>query len=329
MIAQDAAHSLILNRFLFLLRKNRLAHAYLLAGPECIGKRELALSIAKLINCEQIKENSVTFCNQCPLCLKINSGQHPDVHYLKSELQEPIKIEYIRALLSQIILRPFMSQKKIFIVKNVENLTQEAANAFLKTLEEPTPNSLLLLTTANPSNVLDTIKSRCHLIYLYPASRERLARQLEKDYALDSLQAQSLAFFSEGYGGKAKRLLENKFFDKKNEAVDRFIFFANNEDFLKRMAADKELSKEALEIFLSWIRDALLIKAGINRESLYHTDRFTDLDRFQKNFTFEELNNLREEIIEASRLLADNLNIKIPLLLIRESLMKESLWAKA
>ncbi len=325
---QSSFSSLILDRFIFLLKKNRLAHAYLLAGPECIGKGALAFSVAKLINCEQSKENKETFCNQCSSCLKINSGQHVDVHFLNGGLQEPIKIEYIRELLSQIALRPFMSEKKIFIIKNVENLTPEAANAFLKTLEEPTPNSLLLLTTAKPANVLGTIKSRCHVIYCYPVSRGELAKQLEKNYALDPLKARSLANFSEGVGGRARKLLENKFFDKRNEAVDQFIFSANNEIFLKKMASDKQLVKEFLEIFLSWIRDAILIKAGVNGDYLYHRDRFADLERFQENFTFGELDSLKTATIETSKLLADNLNVKIPLLLIRESLKKEKVWTK-
>lgn len=317
---QSSVSSLILDRFIFLLRKNRLAHAYLLAGPECVGKGALALSVAKLINCEQSKENKETFCNQCPSCLKINSGQHVDVHFLNSGSQEPIKIEYIRELLSQIALRPFMSEKKIFIIKNVENLTQEAANAFLKTLEEPTRNSLLLLTTAKPANVLDTIKSRCHVMYCYPVSRGMLAQQLEKKYALDPLKALSMANFSEGVGGRAKKLLENKFFDKRNEAVDQFIFSSDNEAFLRKIASDKQLVKEFLEIFLSWIRDAMLVKAGVHRDYLYHGDRFADLDRFQEKFTFGELDNLTAATIETSKLLADNLNVKIPLLLMRESL---------
>lgn len=313
--------SALLKRFLVLFKRNRLAHAYLLAGPQHAGKGETALALAKLINCEAVEQRDL-FCNECLSCRKIDLNAHPDIHFLKGDLQESIKIEDIRELLNQIVFKPYMARKKVFIIENVENLTPEAGNAFLKTLEEPSANSLIFLTTAKPSNVLDTIKSRCHLISFYPGSREKLGRQLGKSYTLDSSQAQCLAYWAEGYEVRAKRLFEEKIFDKRNEVIDRFIS-SLDETFLKRIASDRPLTKEFLEIFLSWIRDALLLKRGVDRGRLYHADRLADLDRFQSKFTFDELNDLAAQIIETSRLLNDNFNIKIPLLL-----MKESVWGR-
>lgn len=304
-----------------LLKRNRLAHAYLLVGPQHAGKAETALALAKLINCEAIEDRD-SFCNECPSCRKVDLNAHPDIHFLKGNLEESIKIEDVRELLSQIVFKPFMARKKVFIVENVENLTPEAGNAFLKTLEEPTANSLIFLTTAKPSNVLDTIKSRCHLICFYPSSRQKLSLRLEKLHALDHLKAQCLAYLSEGYEARVKRLLEEKIFDKRNEALDRFVS-SPDETFLKKITSDKRATKEFLEILLSLIRDAIFIKQGVDRAHLCHADRFPDLNRFQSKFTFEELNELAEQVIETSRLLADNFNIKIPLLL-----MKEAVWVK-
>ncbi len=311
----------LLNRFSVLLKRNRLAHAYLLVGPAHAGKGETALALAKLINCEAIEQRD-SFCNECLNCRKVDLNAHPDIHFLKGNLEESIKIEDVRELLSQIVFKPFMARKKVFIVENVENLTPEAGNAFLKTLEEPTANSLIFLTTANPSNVLDTIKSRCHLICFYPASRQRLGVQLEKSHALNNLKAQCLAYLAEGYEGRAKRLLEEKIFDKRNEIFDRFIF-SPDETFLKKITSDKQAAKEFLEILLSVVRDSLFIQRGVEQRYLYHADRFVDLNRFQSKFSFEELNELSAQIIETSRLLIDNFNIKIPLFLI-----KEFLWVK-
>lgn len=313
--------STLLKRFAMLLKRNRLAHAYLLVGPVHAGKGETALALAKLINCEAIEQRD-TACNECLNCRKINLNAHPDLHFLKGNLEESIKIEDVRELLNQIVFKPFMARKKVFIVENVENLTLEAGNAFLKTLEEPTANSLIFLTTARPGNVLDTIKSRCHLICFYPSSRQKLGVQLEKDHSLDHLKAQCLAYWAEGYEGRAKRLLEEKIFDKRNEVLDRFIS-SPDETFLKKITSDKQATKEFLEILLSVVRDCLLIQRGVDQRYLYHADRFLDLNRFQSKFSFEQLNELSAQIIETSQMLIDNFNIKIPLLL-----LKESLWVK-
>ncbi len=133
----------ILKRFAKLLVANRLAHAYLFVGPQGLGKSEAALSVAKLVNCER---NDGTFCDECSSCRRITSGNHPDIYRLDRGEEETIKIEQVRELLSRTAFRPFEARRKVFIIKNIEDLTTEAGNALLKTLEEPTASNLLLLT---------------------------------------------------------------------------------------------------------------------------------------------------------------------------------------
>ena len=315
-------HRPTLKRFVSLDEKGHLAHAYLLAGPAQIGKSETALGLAKFFNCEKKeKAGQELFCNACPGCLKINSGSHPDLHVLENDSAQTMKIEQIRELLKEIGLRPFMAEKKIFILKNIENLTPEAGNAFLKTLEEPTPTSLLLLTTANLKKVMGTIRSRCQIIHFYPASKEKLVSQLVKNYTLEAAEANFLAYFACGSWGKAKQLYENRILDRKNEIIDRFIFSRTaDETYLKKVVAEKETAREFLDILLTWIHDALLIKTGVIEQSLCHTDRFHELKEFQQQFTFKELLGLNKEIVKTHQLLTENLNVKIPLLMIIELL---------
>ena len=213
----------ILNRFVKIYQKNRLAHAYLLAGPKGIGKVKTALSLAKLLNCvnNPVDTNSF-FCDQCPACLKINSGNHPDVHFLEAQ-DGSIKIEQIRGLIDRINLKPFEARIKIFILKDIENLTLEAANCLLKTLEEPSRGSLLLLTTRFLEKNLSTIRSRCQLVWLALTPKDQLARALESGYHVDQIQSHFFAHFSQGSLGRALTLNEEKFFDKKNEFIDQFI----------------------------------------------------------------------------------------------------------
>ena len=107
----------ILQRFAFLKKKERLAHAYLFIGPSDIGKGETALAIAKLVNCEA--PEGEMFCDTCPSCIKINSGNHPDVYMIDNGYGESIKIEMIREILSRNKLRSFMAARKVFIIKNI------------------------------------------------------------------------------------------------------------------------------------------------------------------------------------------------------------------
>lgn len=308
----------ILERFLTLEQKGRLAHAYLFVGSIDSGKGETALGVAKLLNCEQLQENM--FCDQCSVCRKINTANHPDVHMIDNGFGESIKIEQIRELLSQIKLRPFSARKKIFILRNIENMTLEGANALLKTLEEPSANSLLILTTSVIEKNLDTVRSRCHVMYFLPSSNTGLERHLTKDYDEESSQAHFLAYFAEGCLGRARKLKDQGFFDRKNEIIDRFIVRGADEAYVKKILGEKEKTKEFLDVFLSWIRDAMLVKAKVEDGRLAHIDRLNELKSFQEEYSFPELSQLYMEVVQMCKLLEENLNIKIPLAVIRERL---------
>ncbi len=308
----------IFERFTILQKKGRLAHAYLFVGPSNIGKGETALAIAKSVNCEAVEGEE--FCDTCPSCVKINSGNHPDIFVIDNGYGESIKIEQIRELLSRTKLRAFMAQKKVYILKNIENLTLEGANAFLKTLEEPAADSLLLLTTSVLEKNLDTIKSRCHMIHFPSMPQDELTGKLRKECGADEADSRFLAYFAQGCLGAAKELERDGFTERKNVLINKFILSRPEEALIKKTLGDKEVTKELLDILLSWIRDTSLVKAGVEDARLIHSDRVNDLRKFQKSYTFEELSSINESIVKMCQLLADNLNIKIPLMIIGEQL---------
>ncbi|MBU0467815.1 MAG: hypothetical protein KKD07_04465 [Candidatus Omnitrophica bacterium] len=310
----------IVERFKNLESTKRLAHAYLFVGSAHIGKTETALTIAKMFCCEGEPAGEQLFCGQCSSCKKIDSSCHPDIHFINSDFGEQIKIEQIRELLTQVKLRPFMAQKKIFIIKNVENITLEGSNALLKTLEEPAGDSLLILTTSVPEKNLDTIKSRCHMVRFLSATQQDLARHIKKHYNEDEITAQYFAYFAEGCFGKVKLLQEKKWFQKKNEIIDGFLYKGWNDDVIKKILEDKEKVKELLDVLLSWIRDCMLIKHDIEQNNLINIDREEDLKGFADRFTFEELVDLNREIIKTCKLLSEKLNLKIPISVIKEML---------
>jgi DNA polymerase-3 subunit delta' len=312
----------ILERFRKICQKDRLAHAYLFVGPQSSGKYATALAVAKLLNClKNQQRDQDAYCDVCANCQKISTRNHPDVHVLESGLGTPIKIEAARELITHMQMRPFSADRKIFIIQNIENLTKEASNAILKTLEEPTPDSLMLLTTSVIEKNLDTVRSRCHLMPFASTSQSKLADRLTQDEEGHSTDSHFLAYFSEGCLGKAQRYRAEKFFDRKNEMIDHFILSKSDDRYTKKILQEKETTKEFVDVLLSWIHDSLLIKVGLKETHVINRDRFPELQRFQSRYAFDELCDLNRETVRMAKLLSENLNIKIPLMIIKEKLV--------
>ena len=146
------------------VKSGRIAHTYLLSGPEGEEKSELALGFARALNCE--KGKIFEDC-ECLSCRKIKNRNHPDVHRSgEDEKARSIKIEAVRAILHEASLKPFEGRWKVFILEGAERLTPEASNALLKTLEEPPAHSVFLLLVENKAHLLETIQSRAFEVRL-------------------------------------------------------------------------------------------------------------------------------------------------------------------
>ena len=155
------------------LRTNRIAQAYLFAGPEGVGRKKTAIEVAKALNCRD--KEQIEPCDECPSCRKIDKNIHPDVHLIdfawqaglleeKPEQQTQIKIDVIREIQREISLKRFEGNYKVFIIDQAEKMSQSAMNCLLKTLEEPPENSLLILVTTSQDMLTQTIISRCQII---------------------------------------------------------------------------------------------------------------------------------------------------------------------
>ncbi len=303
----------VLERFVRLQRAERLAHAYLFVGSMDAGKTQTALSVAQLVNCEDSGDRP---CGQCPSCNKIANGNHPDVYMIGPDEAGSIKIEAIRFLLSRAQLRPFEAQKKVFIIRDVERMTLEAANALLKTLEEPSANTLMILTTSVPESNLDTIRSRCHTVQFFPVSVNRIAEVLAQE-GVDARMVSFVAVYADGCLGKARKFASEGILLRKNRIIDQMLFSARSDDFLKELSGDKTAAIEALNVMMSFFRDVILFKSGVAVEGLIHQDRISDL----KAFTVRPLTDLAaiiSQIVQTKRLIDDNLNVKMSLALLKE-----------
>lgn len=152
------------------LRKRHIAHTYLLSGPNGSRKLELVMGFAQALNCEQ---NRIFEACPCGSCRKIENYTHPDVRWVGGdEKVRSLKIEEVRAILHEASLKPFEAQWKVFVLQGAERLTLEAANALLKTLEEPPEHSVFILLVENKAHLLETIQSRAFEIRLFGQSEK-------------------------------------------------------------------------------------------------------------------------------------------------------------
>lgn len=314
----------VLNRFSRLLKSGRMAHAYLFAGPKGIGKSQTALFVAKLVNCEKrISGQGIDACGQCPSCQRILSGNHPDVYFIDRGDTESIKIAQVREVIARLQMRAFEGVKKVCVIKDIETMTTDGSNALLKTLEEPPAETLFILTTSVPEENLTTVVSRCHLVKFFPLSASVLRKRLMAEESLDEASAQCLAQFSQGCPASARDLHGRGFLRDKNEIIDNLILNEKNDAYLKKILGDKFLSQIALHVVLSWFCDLLLLKSTGQKKYLAHPDRYDELLTLERKYSFARINGIVKEVVGALALLRENLNVKIPFVLLREKI-----WAR-
>jgi DNA polymerase-3 subunit delta' len=169
-IGQDQAKRMILNAF----QHQRVSHAYLFYGPKGTGKMQMALALAQALFCYEPQGDA---CGECSNCRRIINGNHPDVYTVEAE-GNTIKIEQIRQLQKNISYRASESKRKVYILKDAEKMTHQAANSLLKFLEEPSVGVTAILTTENRQALLSTIQSRVQLVPFFPLSKEEIGRRL-------------------------------------------------------------------------------------------------------------------------------------------------------
>lgn len=289
------------------LRKKHLEGSYLFLGPEGLGKKFVAKTLAKAANCSESQDDA---CGGCRSCLKIENGQHPDVHIIDLGLTESIKIEDVRLLQRDVSLRPYEGKIKVFILDNAHNLTSEASNALLKTLEEPSQNTLIILITSKPQLLFKTIVSRCKIIRFYPLKRQALEKILEDDYSLDAKTAHLLSYFSEGRMGSALGLKEKDFSLQRSQIINNLVSTRDlGLDSFSRK--NTEELRAYLNILASWFRDIYLLKIGTPHSELINADYKTELMQFMGRYTFFDLDEIFELLSDSILYLDQNINIKL------------------
>lgn len=255
------------------MANNRIPHAYLFYGMEGVGKRTTALVFARALNCQ----GATPPCNICPSCRKVEHGNHPDIVTVTADGQF-IKIGAVKDLQEQMKFRPGEGCRRVFIMPEAERMNAPAANALLKTLEEPSAANILLLTTSRPHALPMTILSRCQHLRFSPLPGSEVARYLREKEAMDGAAAEILAASSGGSIGRALEMSRDDYLTLRNGILGH-LAADNPADALGRLAfagrfgTEREEILERLGILRTCYRDALVYRETAEAERLVFQDQ--------------------------------------------------------
>lgn len=307
-------HEAVKQHFQKAIEAHKISHAYILAGEAGMGRKSLANAFAMTLLCEKGKSEP---CMECHACRQVLSGNHPDLIHVTHE-KSAIGVDDIREQINDtIMIRPYSSYYKIYIVDEAEKMTVQAQNALLKTIEEPPGYAVIILLTTNPEAFLPTILSRCIQLKLRPLRDSVVQEYLAGSLQVPEKEARLYAAFARGNLGKAIRLAGSSEF---RHLYDEMVYMLKSVktmelsellDRIKRWK-DEELDiGECLDFMQVWYRDALMFKVTKDPDLLIFRDEFIALDKLSKITGYDGFEKILEAIDKARVRLDANVNMEL------------------
>ena len=305
---QNVASKLITNS----IRKQRISHAYLIQGERGTGKEDIALLLAKTLFCQY--KTDVEPCQSCHTCRRIESRNHPDVHWIIPEGQS-IKMDQIEKLQKEFIYSGLESNQKVYIISHAETLTLNAANRILKFLEEPSQKTTAIMLTENSQAIIPTIRSRCQVIDLKPLNQMLFRDQLKKNGMSDSnallISAltnnldEALLLDKDEWFAQARRVVLQLIDIYPTKSQDVFLFI--HQHWIPHFKERKQL-EQGLDLLLIAFRDILYFHINNEESLVIYPLADEKLERAALHFSPEKLLNILNDVVVAKQKVKQNVH---------------------
>lgn len=320
-------HNQIIDHLKNAIRMEKISHAYILNGENSAGKMMLAEAFAAALQCEAGGDEP---CMNCRSCHQAAEHNQPDIIYVTHEKPNVISVDDIRHQLNNdIVIKPYSSKYKIYIVDEAEKMNIQAQNALLKTIEEPPAYGIILLLTTNADAFLPTILSRCITLSLKSVNEDLIKDFLMKKYMIPDYQADVCAAFAQGNVGKAIQLASSGEFNELKAVALSIVKKLEDMDLYELNGMIKQINDykpkigEFLDLFTLWFRDVLYMKATNDVNNLIFKDEVYDIKKQAGKKTYSGIENILHAIEQTRVRLNANVNfdlvIELLLLTIKEN----------
>lgn len=298
------------------ISRKKIAHAYIIQGERFSGKEFITKVFAAALQCEK---QGTEPCGECRSCRQVQSGNQPDIIYLRHERPNSIGVEDVRSQInSDIAIMPYSSPYKIYIINEGEMLTDQAQNALLKTLEEPPAYAVLIILTTNLEALLPTILSRCVVLHMKPVQDGLVKEYLKKELMIPDYKADICVAFARGNIGRAKQLASSEDFENiRNEALS-LVKNIRNMELHEVMAAVRKIGEyhqmninEYLDVISIWYRDVLLFKATNDTNHLIFREEIQYIRKAADKSAYEGIENILKALENAKSRLHANVNFDL------------------
>ena len=320
-------HNQIVEHLKNAIRMEKISHAYIFNGESNAGKMMLAEAFAMALQCENHGDEP---CMECRSCHQAKEHNQPDIIYVSHDKPNVISVDDIRQQLNNdIVIKPYNSKYKIYIVDEAEKMNVQAQNALLKTIEEPPAYGIILLLTTNADSFLPTILSRCITLNLKSVNEDLIKSHLMKKYQIPDYQADVCAAFAQGNVGKAIQLAaSDEFNELKSSALsivkkleDMDLYELNQ--LIKQINEFKPKIQEYFDLLTLWFRDVLYLKATSDVNNLIFKDEVYDIKKQAAKRSYSGIETILQTLEQSRVRLNANVNfdlvIELLLLTIKEN----------
>lgn len=295
------------------VKMDKVSHAYIMNGQKGSGKKMLADLFARTLQCEGVEP-----CGECRSCKQADGNNQPDIIKVTHEKPNSISVDDIRTQVNNdILIKPYSSKYKIYIIPEADKMTVQAQNALLKTIEEPPSYAVIFLLTENAEVLLPTIRSRCVMLKLRNIKDKLIKKYLMEEMEIPDYKADICTAFAQGNMGRAIMLATSEHFNEIKEEAVQLLKYINDMELYEIVEAIKRINNyklditDYLDIIMIWYRDILLYKATKDVDGVVFADQLNYIKERASKSSYEGIEKILDSIEKAKARLKANVNFDL------------------